>query len=174
LFSVERIIKLKIKIYSSLGDSMIKLLFALSSLLILIAGCSTRDESFDLEQEKQKVRDLDQAMLLAETQRNIEKTMGLIGEGAIFHPPGNPAIVGRDEIRSFYKEWFNIPYKEIVSENAEIWVSESGDLACLIGNSYMGFDNPEGDIRSAGKYTSIRKKVNNKWLCFYVSWSGNE
>jgi len=153
---------------------MTKLSFALFLLLILIAGCSTRDESIDLEQEKQTVRDLDQTMLLAETQRNIEKAMGFIGEGAIFHPPDNPAIVGRDKIRSFYKEWFNIPYKEIVSENAEVWVSESGDLACLIGNSYMGFDNPDAEIRSAGKYTSIWKKVNNKWLCFFVSWSGNE
>ena len=153
---------------------MTKLLFALFSLLILIAGCSTRDESIDLEQEKQTVRDLDRAMLLAETQRNLEKVMDLIGEGAIFHPPGNPPIAGRDAIRNFYKDWFKVPYTEIVSENSEIWVSESKDLACLIGNSYMGFNNPDGEIRSVGKYTSIWKKVNNKWLCFYVSWSGNE
>ena len=153
---------------------MTKLLYAIFSLLILIAGCATNDASIDVAKEKQIVRDLDQAMLLAETQRNIEKAMGFIGEGAIFHPPGNPAIVGRDEIRNFYKEWFNIPYKEIVSENAEVWVSESGDLVCLIGNSYMGFDNPDAEIRSAGKYTSIWKKVNDKWLCYYVSWGGNE
>ena len=45
------------------------LLFAFFSLLILIAGCSTRDESIDFEHEKQTVRDLYRAMLLADNSK---------------------------------------------------------------------------------------------------------
>ena len=153
---------------------MTKLFFTLFYLLVLIAGCARNDASIDLAKEEQNVRGLDQAMLLAETNRDLEKVMQYIGEEAIFHPPNTPPIVGRNSITGFYKEWFKIPYKEIVSENAEVWVSESGDFAYLIGNSYMGLNNSDGANRVNGKYNSIWKKVNNKWLCYFVSWSENE
>lgn len=153
---------------------MIKLLITVFSILIFITGCLASSGSIDLVKEKQAVVDTDKALLIAETQRDLEKTMEFNGEGAIFHPAGKPPIVGRDAIRSFYKDWFKIPYAEIVSEDATVLISDSGDLASLIGNSYMDFNNPDGETRAKGKYISIWKKVNDEWLCFSVSWSGNE
>ena len=174
LFSFGRIQKFKLENHSSIGSLVTKLLFAFFSLLILFTGCESNDASIDLVKEKQKVIDTDKALLIAETQRDLEKTLEFIGEGAIFHPASKPPIVGREAIRSFYKEWFKIPYAEIVSKDATVLISDSGDLACLIGNSYMGFNNSDDVDRTEGKYISIWKKVNDKWLCFSVSWSGNE
>jgi len=111
---------------------------------------------------------------LAETQRDLDGAMRYIAKGAIFHPPNTPPIIGDKAIRDFYKEWFKVPYSGTLCESDTIFISSSGDLACLIGNSYMEFDAPTGKNRLDGKYTTIWRKTSDRWLCVAVSWSGNE
>lgn len=88
--------------------------------------------------------------------------MEYIAKEAIFHPPNNPPIIGNKAIRDFYKEWFKVPYIGIFCESDTVIISSSGDLACLIGNSYMEFDTPTGKNRLDGKYTTIWRKINGK------------
>lgn len=143
-------------------------------LIFLQAGCSTNGPGIDLTAEIQNIRDSDRALLQAETNRDLDGVMEYIAEGAVFQPPNSPPIIGHDAIREFYKEWFNIPYIGIYCESDTIVVSSSGDLACLIGNSYMELDKSTGKNRLDGKYITIWQKHTDRWLCIAVSWSGNE
>ena len=100
--------------------------------------------------------------------------MEYIAEGAVFHPPSTPPIIGHKAIRDFYKEWFKVPYSGTFCDSDTVIISSSCDLAYLIGNSYMEFDTPTGKNRLNGKYITVWRKINDKWLCVAVSWSGNE
>jgi ketosteroid isomerase-like protein len=123
--------------------------------------------------EIRKIRETDRSLLLAETQRDLVGAMRYIAKDAIFHPPGNPPVIGDEAIRDFYEEWFKVPYSGIVCESDTIGISSSGDLAYLIGNSHMEFDTPTGENRLDGKYITVWRKTSDRWLCVAVSWSGN-
>jgi ketosteroid isomerase-like protein len=99
--------------------------------------------------------------------------MALFGEDAVLQPPEAPPIVGRDAVRSFYSDWFAVPYTGIYSDSDTVVVSSAGDLAYLIGNSHMDMDTAAGGDRLEGKYISLWRKVEGQWLCAGVSWSGN-
>jgi len=143
-------------------------------IIIVSVGCSTNDTDIDLAGEKKKIREADRSLLLAETKRNLDGAMRYIAQDAIFHPPNTPPVMGDKAIRDFYKEWFNIPYCGIYCESDTIFISASGDLAYLIGNSYIAFDTPTGKNRFDGKYITIWRKTSDRWLCVAVSWSGND
>jgi hypothetical protein len=53
-------------------------------------------------------------------------------------------------------------------------ISKSSDLAYLIGNSYYELKTADRAKRIDGKYMTIWRKIENKWLCVAVSWSGNK
>lgn len=153
---------------------MTRFYYSIFLIILFVAGCSTSGLKIDALEEIKKIRDADRALLSAETQRDLEGAMEYIAEGAVFHPPSMLPISGHKAIRDFYKEWFKVPYSSIFCDSDTVIISASCDLAYLIGNSYMEFDTPTGKNRLDGKYITVWKQINDKWLCVVVSWSGNE
>jgi ketosteroid isomerase-like protein len=153
---------------------MIRLLATIILVIFLQVGCSANGPGVDLTAEIEKIRNSDRALLQAETKRDLEGVMEYLAEGAVYHPPNSPPIIGHEAIRGFYKEWFGIPYTGIHCDSDTIVVSSSGDVAYLIGDSHMELDMSTGMNRLDGKYITIWRKLSDKWLCVAVSWSGNE
>ncbi|MFC2084075.1 YybH family protein [Bacteroidota bacterium] len=153
---------------------MIRFSITIFIFFLFISGCSTFVSRIDEAKEIQKVRDADRALLHAENKRDLEGAMEYIAEGAVYHPPDSPPIIGHEAIRNYYVEWFKAPYIGIFCESDSIVISSSEDLAYLIGNSYIELDTPEGNIRVNGKYITIWQKSDEKWLCTAVSWSAND
>ena len=153
---------------------MIRFYYSTFLVILFVAGCSTNRSKIDALEEIKKIRDSDRALLSAETQRDLEGAMEYIAEGAVFHPPSTPPIIGHQAIRNFNKEWFKVQYSGIFCDSDTVIISSSYDLAYLIGNSHMAFDTPTGKNRLDGKYITVWRKVDDKWLCVAVSWSGNE
>ena len=153
---------------------MIKSNYIIIIILLFSPGCSTHQNKTDIQGEIKKIRAADRSLLMAEAQRNLADVMRYIDKGAIFHLPNIPPVTGYKAILDFYKEWFKIPYSGIFCKSDTIVISSSGDLAYLVGNSYFEFDTPDGKNQVDGKYTTIWQKTHDKWLCVFVSWSGNE
>jgi ketosteroid isomerase-like protein len=152
--------------------------FLLFVFVVLINGfgliaCSGVEPVVDLEAEIGLVRAADRALLEAETNRDLDAALALIGEGVVLQPPDAPPVTGREAVRAFYADWFGIPYTGIYADSDKIVVSASGDLAYLIGNSRIDLDVSAGGDRLEGKYISLWQKVDGRWLCTGVSWSGN-
>jgi ketosteroid isomerase-like protein len=144
-------------------------------LFILFAtACTAPGSRDDISDEIQMIRDADQALLMAEKQRDLDAVMEYIAEGAIYHPPNAPPVVGREAIRDFYLEWFKIPYLGIYRDSDSIVIAFSGELACLIGNSHIDIKTETGRERLEGKYITVWRKFEGKWFCVAVSWSGND
>ena len=139
---------------------------------VALSACSDTKPAVDLEAEVEKVRAADQALLEAETNRDLDAAMVLFAEGAVLHPPDAPPIIGREAVQAFYADWFGVPYTGIYSDSTTVVVSSAGDLAYLIGISHLEMDAPVGGGRLDGKYISLWQKVNGRWLCAGVSWSG--
>jgi len=153
---------------------MIKLIKPIFIIILLSVGCSKNGNKIDTVVEIKKIREADRSLLLAETKRDLVSVMHHIAKKAIFHPPNTPPVVGDEAIRKFYNDWFKIPYSGIHCESDTIVISASGDLAYLIGNSYIEFNTATGKGQIDGKYITIWRKTNDKWVCVAVSWSGNE
>lgn len=143
-------------------------------IVLLIASCSADGPEIDREALVREVREADRAMLQAETERDLEAAMMHFAEGAVLQPPNAPPVAGLEAIRQFYARQFEIPYSGIVCESDTIIVSTCGDLAYLLGNSYYEFEAEDGTTRLPGKYISIWQRMEGKWLCTAVSWSGNQ
>ncbi len=153
---------------------MIKSIDAIFIIFLFSVGCSTHQNMTDIQGEIRNIRAADRSLLRAETQRDLAGVMQYIARGAIFHPPDNPPVIGDKAIHDFYKKWFKLPYSGIFCESDTIVISSSGDLAYLIGNSFIEVETPAGKNRLDGKYTTIWQKTHDMWLCVAVSWSGNE
>ena len=152
---------------------MIRRVSVMSVAVLVLAGCSTDKARVEVPAEIRTIRDSDRALLRAETERDLEAAMKYIADGAVFQPPDAPAVVGTTAIRAFYSEWFKIPYRAIVSESDTVYISSAGDLAYLLGNSHMELGTPDGVNRVHGKYMTIWRRMDDRWLCVAVSWSGN-
>jgi ketosteroid isomerase-like protein len=153
---------------------MIRFTHILFTLILLVNACSDAEEWSHQEEELQLIRKADQALLTAENQRNLVAAMHYIAAEAIYHPPNAPPVVGQEEIRKFYLDWFKIPYAGIFRDSDSIVVASSGELAYLIGNSHIDLKSDTGIHRIEGKYITIWRKVNGQWLCAAVSWNGND
>ncbi len=140
---------------------------------VMSSGCSGAGPVVDQEAEIGFVRAADRALLEAETNRDLDAAMALFGEGAILHPPDAPPVIGRQAIRAFYEEWFGVPYTGIYSDSATVMVSSAGDLAYLIGSSHIDIDPSAGGGQLEGKYVSLWRKLDGRWLCTGVIWNGN-
>lgn len=153
---------------------MIRFTNPLLTLILLAIACSNPGGGIHPEDEIQLIRKADQALLTAENQRDLDAAINHVAEQAIYHPPNAPPVVGHEEIRKFYLDWFNIPYSGIFRDSESIVLASSGELACLIGSSHIDLKSDSGINRIEGKYFTIWQKVNGRWLCVAASWNGND
>jgi hypothetical protein len=85
---------------------------------------------------------------------------------AIYAPNGqlgdNPAIVGRDSIRSFLKTFSGFNVLETVSTSDSIGFH--GDTATQKGTYYQRTILPEGDtVRVGGSFTTTWTRIDGRW-----------
>ena len=101
--------------------------------------------------------------------------MKYIADGAVFQPPDAPAVVGTAAIRAFYSECVKIPYRAIVSESDTVYLSSAGAWPISSGiaiSSCRGTPDGVNEVLH-GKYMTIWRRMDDRWLCVAVSWSGN-
>lgn len=153
--------------------------FAFALLVVVsltsVSHAGTEATSIDAETNESAIRQADLGLLQAEGRRDLDGVMEYIAPRAVFQPPGNPPIVGRDAIRRFYDtEWFKLPFVEIAGTPETIVVGSSGDMAYLDGRSQLVLEVSGERTVAVGKYLGVWQKIAGHWRLAAISWSGNE
>ena len=158
---------------------MKKLLMIIPSvfLCLFIIGCEQGERVLvepkaDVEADIQAIRDITDKWQIAINAGDLDTLMSFYSEDAVKIPPNEPAVVGKEAIRSGYQKLFE---KNIRQENhvvAEVRIS--GDLA--VTNTTWTLHNAaetvEGSRKPTGNWIRIfGRQPDRSWKIIYMSWS---
>ena len=144
------------------------------AVVLSMSGCAlTKQAQVDLAQEAQIIRQLTNDFIAAETRRDMEASMGFLAPDAIIQPAGAPTINTPEGMRALYKEFFALPYTDIVMEPRTVVVAPSGDMAYVVGPWRMVTASKAGKQEDLGKSTIIWKKTNGEWKAVVMTFSGD-
>lgn len=131
----------------------------------------TAPPQVDMAAAEQVIRSLTTEWFAAEKRRDMEASLSYLAPDAVVQPEGAPAIQGVEAMRALYKEWFAIPFTDLVMEPRLIVVASSGDLAYDIGSWKIVTETEGAKAEEVGKSTIIWKKLNGQWKAAVMSCS---
>ena len=132
-----------------------------NTLLLLSCSQSKVDKKAEGEKVMQLSRDWSQAAYAGD----IEKTVSYWADDALVMSAGQPALKGKVAIRQMVEESYKMPGFRISWQPQNVEVSESGDMAYLIGSSQISFADSTGKpITVHSKAVEIwRKQADDSW-----------
>jgi ketosteroid isomerase-like protein len=140
---------------------------------IALAVIATASLGADPSAEVAAIHAVDQVWVKAYNAGDVDTVVSLYAEHAILLPPGVPSANGRTAIRAFFvkdiaaatKDGFNF----ILGDKPGGGVS--GDLGWASG-TYIVKDKAGNPVDS-GKYLSVSKKIDGKWLYIRDAWNSD-
>jgi uncharacterized protein (TIGR02246 family) len=142
-----------------------------ASALVGMAGCTASDRSTDAEAAI--IEDMHGRWADAEVAKDLEMTLSFLGEGAVLQPPGQSPVQGPDALRSFYEGFFAAPLTSMTMHSTHVDVSESGDLAYIVGALDLVMETDDGPASIQFKFLAVYKKQDGEWKVVANSWSSN-
>lgn len=145
-------------------------IIVLTALVALGAACAhmTRPEA-----ERLAILKADQAWLAAVAAKDVEGTLSFWTDDAMVFAPGQPVIAGKEALRQFVKQSFDLPGFSITWETHEVNLSPHGDFAYALGTNELRVPGPDGKlmtIRGRG-VTVWRKEPDGAWKCVIDIWN---
>ena len=142
-----------------------------SVLLSFILGLLICHPAFGQFSGEQKlIVEVDEAMLEAANQRDVESWLSHWSEDGAMWPHCEPRVVGKEALREYISGFFSIPTFTVSHDIESVVVADSGDLG------YITYSYRIGDpLIEAGKDLSIfRKDSEGNWKIHIDMWSTNE
>lgn len=132
-------------------------------LVLMVLGCS--QQKVDKKTEGEKVMQLSKDWAQAAAAGDIQKTLSYWADDAFVMSAGQPPLKGKPAIRQMVEESFKIPGFRITWQPQTVEVSESGDMAYLIENTQISFNDSTGkQVLSNNKAVTIwRKQPDGSW-----------
>jgi uncharacterized protein (TIGR02246 family) len=135
---------------------------ALPVLAAAVAACATTPR-VDRASEEQRIRELDRQAQQAVQARDAATFANLYAVDAVHIPSNMPIVRGRDAIRNSWAEAFRMPGMTVQFGPTRVEVSESGDLAYVLGTYRSSADMPGGRLDDRGNYLVVWKKIDGEW-----------
>ena len=146
--------------------------FAKACTIIVFAATGTQ-ACADPAAEMKAIIAIDQTWEKAYNGRDADMIAGLYDMNAVLLPPGTPAVKGRAAIKAFFAKDVATSAKDgivfVLGPNPASGVS--GDMGWASG-TYLAKDK-SGNILDAGKYLSISRKKDGKWLYLRDTWNSD-
>ena len=114
-------------------------------------------QKIDTKAESEKIMQLSKDWSEAASSKDLEKTLSYWAEDAVLISAGEPTLTGKEEIRQMVQESFKTPGFKINWQPISVKVSESGDIAYMIENSQITYND------STGKPIIITNKAVSIW-----------
>ena len=130
---------------------------SISTLLLVLSSIACRQEKVDQKTEGEKVMQLSKEWSQAASTGDVEKTVSYWADDAVVMSAGQPSLSGKQAIREMVQESYKIPGFRITWQPQTVKVSESGDMAYLIEDSQVSFND------STGKQITINNKAVSIW-----------
>jgi uncharacterized protein (TIGR02246 family) len=116
---------------------------------------------------------VDQAWVKAYNSGDVDTVVSLYAEDAVLLPPGAPQANGRAAIRTYFEQDIAAAAKGgiKVSLGAKADGGASGHMGWSSG-TYVAKDK-SGHVVESGKYLSVSKKIDGKWLYVRDTWNSD-
>jgi ketosteroid isomerase-like protein len=126
------------------------------------------------ESEKARLlaRDREWARVAAEG-RGVDEIVSYWADDAVVLPPGMPAIVGKDALRTYVEESLRIPGFHITWSSDDVVFSPDGNLAYMLSRNSVTVPGPDGAaVATKGRAVTIwRKDARGEWRCAVDIWN---
>ena len=129
----------------------------LTALLFVMAILACNEAKFDTKSEGEKVMQTSREWAEAASKKDVEKTLSYWADDAVLYSSGELPLKGKAEIRQMVEGGFKTPGFHISWQPKSAVVSESGDMAYLIENSQITYND------STGKPVTIKNDVVTIW-----------
>ena len=128
-----------------------------------MAGCN--QTKVDKTVEGEKIIQLSKEWSQAAATKDIEKTLSYWADDAFVMQEGQAPLKGKQAIRQMVEGSFKMPGFSISWEPQSVEVSDNGDMAYLIENSKVSYNDSTGKtITINNKAVSIwRKQADGSW-----------
>lgn len=106
--------------------------------------------------------------------RDVEKVVSYWTADAVVMPPGQPPIVGRDALRKYVEESYQIPGFAITwKATADPEFSSDFDMAYMWARNRVSFNDAEGNLITVnGRAVTIwRREADGEWRCSVDIWN---
>lgn len=145
-------------------------IFIIAALLSFGYMAQAQERKVDLAAEEAKIRELDARFPRLLNAKDVDGIIDLMAEDAIeltskTDADGHPIRVeGRKAIRDLHKKFVEItPSLKAVGKATKIEIAKSGDLAYVVGDYELTFDDPGGRMRDKGRYAFVLRKEKDEW-----------
>ena len=111
-----------------------------------------------------RIRELDESWMDAARRRDLDGMMAVYAPEAYELLAGEPALVGREAIREFYRQLLvDLPRFNYAFTMDEVTIAESADLAVVRGSYRFTYDETTPDDVDVGKFVGV-------WVYFSGDW----
>jgi len=145
----------------------------LAGVMVLAAVFSVPVVAADAKADMAGIKALDQNWLKAFAGADGEAIAKLYDQNAVLMPPGAPAVKGRAAIRDFL-------VKEAQGAGKAGMVFSFGEVSDGGANGNLGWSSgsytvkdKDGKVVETGKFLSVNKKVNGKWIYWRDTWNAD-
>jgi uncharacterized protein (TIGR02246 family) len=125
--------------------------------LFILSLMSCNHQKADTKSEGEKLMQISREWSAIAATGDIEKTLSYWADDAVVMPAGQPTVKGKAAIRKMVEESMKIPGFRISWEPQSVEVSESGDMAYMLENSNVSFND------STGKQMTFHNKTVTVW-----------
>jgi uncharacterized protein (TIGR02246 family) len=141
--------------------------FALSTLTLVLAGCSDSPPRADKAAIEKSLREVEFDMAKNVAAKDAAAFSAHYTTDAIFMTPGEPSAKGRDAIRAAMTGMFADPNLKLDFSADRVEIADSGDLGATHGTYTLTATNPatRKPITDKGSYVTVfRKQADGTWL----------
>ena len=129
----------------------------LTALLLVSALLACNQAKVDTKSEGEKLMQVSREWSEAASKGDLEKTLSYWADDAVLFSSGQPSLKGKAAIRQMVEGGFKTPGFHISWQPQSAVVSESGDMAYLLENSQITFND------STGKPVTIKNNAVTIW-----------
>jgi ketosteroid isomerase-like protein len=140
-------------------------------IFMVLPGCS--EQKNDTKAEGEKLMQISREWSKTAATDSIEKTLSYWADDAVVLSPGQPPIKGKNSIREMVQGTSKIPGFKISWEPLSVSVSKSGDMAYMIEQNQITFNDSLGKpITEFNKGVTIwRKEADGSWKNVVDIWN---
>jgi len=137
----------------------------IATLLIVLTTVGCSQTKVDKKAEGDKVMQVSREWSQTIATKDVDKTVSYWADDAFLMQEGQAPLKGKQAIRQMVEESFKIPGFNISWQPQTVEVSDNGDMAYLIENAQVSFNDSTGRIVTINNkaVTIWRKQLDGSW-----------
>ena len=143
--------------------------------ILFASACAPALQGYSASSAESEIRARSEALVAAESRKDIEAALAFWGDDAVVHMEGAPPLVGKAAVRSTYQEFFASGFVEFTATITDIEVARSGELAYETGVNNFTFVRGGQRVVDIGKYlVAWRRGSDGVWRVAALAVTNNK